>query len=170
MAGYSPTALANKVRNANGVSILVGDQIVGFAQNLSVAINTGAESLYGVGSAKPQENQQLRFDVSVSLDSLELTEEGMAYFGITTTWVKALMGNALTFHEVDYSGKTLQTVVGCVAQNFTRTTPVNQPITQATSFLCMDVLDSTGASVLSIDPGGVTTDASSLISNIGASV
>lgn len=170
MAGYSPTALANKVRNGNSVSILVGDQIVGFAQNLTVATGTGAESLYGVGSAKPQENQQLRFSINVSLDSLELTEEGMNYFGITTSWAEVIMGNKLTFHEVDYAGNTLRTVVGCVAENFTVTTPVNQPITQTTSFIGMDVLNSSGKSILSVDPGGVTTDVSSLISNIGSAV
>jgi len=165
MPGFNQTALANRVRNANGCSILVGDQVIGFAQNANMNIDMGAEAIYGVSSAKPQEVQQQKFGISVSLDSMELTEAGIAYYGYTSTWADLLAGNELTFHTVDASGNAIATIVGCVCNSYSKTIPVNQPVTEATSFTAMDVLDANGQSILQDAPGQLATAVAYAVTN-----
>ena len=94
MPGYNPTALNYKVRNANGVSILIGDQVVGFGQSSNPGQDYGTEGMYGIGSAKPQEVQQLKFSMSITLDSFQLTDEGIAFFGLTADIGDILTNNS----------------------------------------------------------------------------
>lgn len=166
MAGFNAKALANKVRNGNTVSILVGDQIIGFGQGLQHSIDFGAEGIYGIGNAKPQEIQQLRTSVTLTLDSMALTEEGISYFGYSASWESILAGNQLILHWTDYEGNTLLTFDECVASNFSSNLQANQPVTQSTSFIAMDVLDADGDSLLNVAPGSVTTGASTLVTDV----
>lgn len=169
MPSFNQTALQNSVRNGNGVTILVGDQVIGFGQSQTYSIDYGAESLYGIGSAKPQEVQQQKFGISVSLDNLELTPEGIAQFGYSATWVEVLTGNQLTFHSVDADGNALLTVVGAVAGNYSKSIPANQPLTESTSFQATDILGPSGTSLLTAAPGQVLTGVQAL-SNIASAL
>ena len=84
MPGYLPQTIANNVMTANNAVIMVGDQAVMFAQTSGSQVSYGTEQLYGVGTALPQEVQQLRVSPSFSLDALTLTAAGMRLFGNNT--------------------------------------------------------------------------------------
>lgn len=148
MPGYSPTQLAYKVQNSNQCSILIGDQLVGFGQTVAPHQDYGTEGLYGIGDAKPQEIQQLKFSQTISLDSFRLTKEGLAFFGITTPLGQILAYNQFNFYLLDSDGTPFLAYVGCVAQSNNINVAANQPITEAITFLAMDVLDANGVSVL----------------------
>lgn len=148
MPGYNQQQLDYSVLNGNACAMLVGDLVVGFGQTASPGLGFGTESLHGIGSAKPQEIQQLKFSPTISLDSFMLTREGLARFGVTSSWMAILANNAFNIYAMDSSGLPLFTYVGCVAENFSANIPANQPVTQQTSFQAMDVLDTDGQSVL----------------------
>lgn len=148
MPSYSQTALNYKVLNGNAVSILIGDTVVGFGQTSSPTIDYGTEPLYGVGSARPQEIQQLRFSMSITLDYFKLTAEGQAFFGETTPLSVILANNSFNIFLVDNAGTAFLSYVGCVASNDSTQISANAVVAQNVSFLAMDVLDSNGNSVL----------------------
>lgn len=148
MPGFNATDLVNKVRNANNVVILAGDQVIGFAQNMQLGTQFGTEQMYGIGSAKPQENQQLKVAPTFTLESLQLTAAGIAAYGYSTPWVKILANTELDFSAVDGSNNVIITAAAATATDYSSTIPVNQPITESTSFVCLDLLDSNGESVL----------------------
>ncbi len=106
------------------------------------------ERYFGIGSKKVQEQQQLRYEPSITLDSLQLTASGLAYFGYTTTWIDILVNTELNIALVDQSGNVILTFIACTAQDYTSTVPANQTVTEATTFAAMDVWDSTGTSIL----------------------
>ena len=106
------------------------------------------ERYFGLGSKKVQEQQQLRYEPSITLDSLQLTASGLAYFGYTTTWIDILVNTELNIALVDQSGNVILTFIACTAQDYTSTVPANQTVTEATTFAAMDVWDSTGTSIL----------------------
>jgi hypothetical protein len=155
MPGYSQQQLLYKVRNANACSIMVGDQLIGFGQTASTSIDMGGEGLYGIGSAKPQEIQQLKFTNTFTLDRLMLTAEGSAFFGETAQWVTILAYNALNFFLLDTDGTAFLSYVGAVATSTNLNISANQPLTEGTSFLALDVLDSDGNSVLNSNSADV---------------
>jgi hypothetical protein len=148
MPSFNQQALVNKIRSGNAVAILVGDQVIGFGQTTTNGIDFGTEQFYGIGSKKPQENQQLKYSPTITLDNLQLTAAGVSFFGYSTTWLKVLVNTQLNFTIADAAGNPILTFLACTAQNFTSTIPVNQPITEATSFVAMDVLDENGLSIL----------------------
>ena len=45
MPGYNQQQLLYKVQNANAVSIMLGDQLIGFAQSVATAIDMGGDGL-----------------------------------------------------------------------------------------------------------------------------
>lgn len=149
MPAFNQQQLSYKARNSNSVTILIGDQPIGFAQTASHTFDFGAEQLYGIGSAMPQEVQQLRVSPTITLDNFALTQQGLTSLGYPANLAVILSNNSFNFFVVDgQSGQALFTYVGCVASNFNENIPANRPITDAITFLAMDVLGSNGQSIL----------------------
>ncbi len=148
MPGYSQTQLLYKVANANACSILLGDVVVGFGQTMAPAMDFGTEGLYGIGSAKVQEIQQLRFTNTITLDSYRLTAEGNRFFGVTQPLWTLLANNYFEFFLLDEVGAAFIAYVGCVAQANNLNIASNTPLTEGMTFLALDVLDTNGVSVL----------------------
>jgi hypothetical protein len=169
MPGFSQTTLNYKARNANQVAVLVGDQVMAFAQTASHQFSFGTEGLYGVGNALPQEIQQLRISPSITLSAFALTQAGMTALAGGNNIAYLLGNNQFDLHVVD--GQTNQpifTYVGCVAQSYAETIAANQPVTQDIPFLAMDVLDANGNSVLNSNSAiTVSTAAASAAGAIG---
>lgn len=155
MPGYNAAQLNYKVRNANGVALLIGDQIVGFGQSSSPSQDYGTEALYGIGSAKPQEIQQLKFSQSITLDSFQLTDEGLAYFGLTAELGTILANNQFNLFLLDNTGKAIRSYVGCVAGSNNLSIPANQIVTEAITFMALDVLGPDGTSLLNSNGGDI---------------
>jgi hypothetical protein len=148
MASYNQKQLQYKVLNGNACSLLVGDQVIGFAQTTTQTIDYGTEAIFGVGSAKVGEIQQQKLQPSITLDRMALTAEGVAYFGESTPWASILANTQLDIHVMDNTGNPIFTFVNCTASSFSQSVPANQAVSQATSFLAMDVLDPSGTSIL----------------------
>ena len=149
MPAFNQQQNTYRVRNANSVTVLIGDEPIGFAQAVSHTFDFGTEGLYGVGSSLPQEIQQLRSAPQITIDSFALTNYGLDVLGQPTNLAYVLANNNFNFCVVDgTTGQAIYTYVGGVAQNFSENIPANQPITDAISFLCMDVLGDTGQSIL----------------------
>jgi hypothetical protein len=149
MPGFNNVATANNVRNGNRVALMIGDTIIYFAQTMGHQFPFGTEQLYGIGSAKPQEVQQLRISPQITVDTFSLTEQGQQTFqgGVSLPYI--LAGNEFDIHVYDGPTNTvIFTYVGCKAQNFSESVPANAPVRDAYSFLAMDVLDNDGNSVL----------------------
>lgn len=151
MPAFNQQQANNRARNANSVTVMIGDQVIGFAQTTAHSFDFGAEALYGIGSAKPQEIQQLRVSPNISIDSFALTQQGLNILGQPSNLSSVLANNQFNFYIVDgTTGVALYTYVGCMASNFSENLPANQPISDSISFLAMDVLDSTGNSILNV--------------------
>lgn len=148
MPGYNQQQLNYKVVNGNAVSLLIGDQLVGFGQSSSPSVDYGTEPLYGIGTAKPQEIQQLRFSMSITLDFLKLTAEGQAFFGVNTPLSTILANNAFNIFVLDNAGVAFLSYVGCVAASDSINISANAVVAENISFMAMDVLDANGNSVL----------------------
>jgi len=148
MPGFNAQSIVNKVRTGNGVAILVGDVPVGFGQTSTNTLAFNLERYFGIGSKKVQEQQQLRYEPSITLDALQLTDTGLSYFGYTTTWLDILVNTELNIAVVDIAGNAIVTFIACTAQDYTSTIPANQAITEATTFAAMDIWDISGQSIL----------------------
>lgn len=136
------------VQNANSLTIMIGDVIVGFGQTASPTIDFGTEQLYGIGSAKPQDIQQLKINPSINVDQFFLTNAGLAYLGYPTSLIEVLANNKFDITIVGPDSAPLLTYVGCVATNHNLNIPANAVVTETVNFLSMDVLDNNGNSVL----------------------
>jgi hypothetical protein len=149
MPAFSPTQLNYRARNANSVTIMIGDIPVAFAQTVSHSFDMGTQALYGVGTAKPQEIQQLQFSPQVTLDNFALTSVGELLLDGGNDLVPLLTFNQFNISIADgTTNSTLYTYMGCTASNFAENIPTNQVITDAITFLAMDVYGSTGQSIL----------------------
>ncbi len=148
MPGFNQEALNYSVQNGNSVTILLGDQEIGFGQTTNLTSDFGTEGLYGIGTAKPQEIQQLKFTPQVSIDNFMLTANGLKILGYPSSMLAVLANNSFNLTVMDASGTPIVSFVGSVAQSQNITIPANQPITESLGFLAMDVLDPTGVSVL----------------------
>jgi hypothetical protein len=155
MPGFNAQQMQNKVRNTNNVVVLVGDQVVGFGQSSSFGVDYGAEALYGIGNSKPQEIQQLKNGISVSLDMFQLTQAGLAYLGQPSDIGDVLANNQFSISIMDTAGNPIRTAVGCTATSNSVSMAANQPITEAISFIAMDILGPNGLSIL--NSGGALT-------------
>lgn len=155
MPGFNATQMQNSVRNTNEVVLIVGDQVVGFGQSSSFGIDFGTEGLYGIGNVKPQEIQQLKSSLTVSLDMFQLTNAGLAYLGQPSDIAEVLANNQFNISIMDASGNPIRTAIGCTAQNVSISMSANQPITEAISFLAMDLMGPNGLSLL--NSGGALT-------------
>lgn len=164
MPGFNPTQLNYNVLNANQVMVQLGDAIVAFAQTAPHSIDFGAEALYGVGDATPQEIQQLRILPQITLEFFALTQEGINLLGGGQRLAYTLANNQFQIHLIDnQSGVVVFTYVDCVAQSFSETLVSNRPVIDSVPFICMNVLNSDGVSVLAsnsaIQPGLFVTAA-----------
>lgn len=149
MPGYNATQLAYQARNANSVTIAIGDQIVAFGQTTAHSFGFGTEAIHGIGSALPQEIQQLKISPNISIDAMALTATGIDLLAGGQNIATLLGNNQFDLHIVDgTTNKVMFTYVDCVASNFSQNIAANQPISESIAFLAMNVLDDTGASVL----------------------
>lgn len=148
MPSFNPTQLNYKVQSGNTVVIMIGDAIVAFAQTSEQAVDFGTEGLYGIGTAKPQEIQQLKFTPRLSLTAFVLTSQGITILSYPSSLLQVLANNSFDIHVMDADGLPLLTFTACVAENYNQNVPVNQIITETLSFLAMDVLDPEGQSIL----------------------
>ena len=156
MGAFQQQSISPRARNANRVTILIGDQAIGFAQTTSHSIDFGTQQLYGIGSAQPQEVQQMRVSPSITIDSFALTNAGLVAFGQlvagqSVNLPSILANNQFNLHVVDGdTGDPLFTYVGCVASNFGEQISTNQPISDSITFQALDVLDASGQSILNV--------------------
>lgn len=148
MPGFNPSQLAYRAENANDVVVLIGDQPIAFAQNMTHRFGFGSEVLYGVGSAKPQEIQQLKISPEITLDNFALTSLGNNLIQGGTSFAAILANNQFNICLANGDGTVLFTYIGSVARDFSETVAANRPVTDAVTFDAMDVVDQTGQSIL----------------------
>lgn len=151
MPGYSPKQLAQNVLTGNSVGVMLGEVLVAFAQTAGHQLPMGTEGLYGIGSAKPQEIQQLRMAPAFTLDTFELTEAGLALLSNNQRLEYILSGNSFDMHVLEFVNGTYRVLfsyIGAKAQNLAQNIPTNAPIRTTFSFLAMDVLDNIGNSIM----------------------
>lgn len=175
MPGFNQQQTANNARNGNTVAVVLGDQIIAFAQTVGHQLPFGTEQLYGIGSSKPQEIQQLRMSPQFSLDAFALTDAGQKVLqnGVNLSYI--LAGNQFTMHVQDGLTNTVMfSYVGAKCQNFSESIPANAPIRDSYSFLAMDVLDpdgnsvmDTGENAIDIAAAGVSIAANVIGNNLG---
>lgn len=174
MPGYSPAQVANSVLNGNAVAIYLGDQVIMFAQTVGHQLPMGAEQLYGIGTSKPQEIQQLRMSPQFSLDNFAFTQAGLKLLANGTTLSYILAGNQFTMKVIDNQNFLRFVYVGAKCQNFSESIPANAPIRDTYTFLAMDVLNPQGQSIMDTGENaiealvvGALTAASAVGNNLG---
>lgn len=148
MPSFNPQTLNYQVENGNAVSIMLGDVVIGFGQTAGPSIDWGTEGLYGIGSAQPQDIQQLKNTMTISLDQFLLTDTGLDVLGQPSTMLQVLSNNSFDFHVMNAKGEVILTYVGAVASNFSLQISANQPVTQTTNFVARDILNALGQSVM----------------------
>jgi len=149
MPGYQPQVIANNVMTGNNVAIMLGEEIIAFAQTTGSQISFGTEQLYGVGTARPQETQQLRVSPSFSLDTFSLTAHGLTVLGGGQRLEYILAGKSFEMHVLDgVTNTVLYTFVGAKAQNVNLNVPANAPLRSTYSFLALDVINNLGDSII----------------------
>jgi hypothetical protein len=148
MPGFNAINLSYKVQSGNSVIVMIGDQTVAFAQTTDNAVDFGIENLYGIGTAKPQEIQQLRFSPTVTITSFALTFQGRQALNYPSTIVSVLANNAFDLHVMDRTGIPLLSFTQAICGNYSMNVPTNAVITENLSFNAMDVIDPTGQSIL----------------------
>jgi hypothetical protein len=166
--GFNPKTLTYRATNANSIVILVGDQVIGFAQTATYGVDYGAEGIYGVGSALPQEVQQLKISPTISLTNLKLTDAGLQALGNPQSWLSVLANSALDFHFVQRDGTIMVSFVSCTCGSYSADVPANQVLTETTSFLAMDVQDGDGNSLLATNSATTFSATGQLITNFVA--
>lgn len=147
MPNINAEALKYAIRNSNDVQITLGTDTVAFGQTLTDSVAFGTDSFCGVGTARPQEIQQLRITPSITLDFLSLTAKGRTLLNNPTDWLTVLNQNSFDIHLLDSSGSTFRTYAGAVADNCSHSGSTDQPITAPITFQARDVLDANGISV-----------------------
>jgi hypothetical protein len=148
MPSFNAQELSYKVQNGNSVVVMIGDEVVAFAQTSDQAVDFGTESLYGIGTAKPQEIQQLKFSPTISITSFVLTKQGIVALNYPSNLLQVLANNSFDIHVMDRTGVPLLTFIGCVANGYSQNVPVNSIITENITFQALDVLDALGQSIL----------------------
>ena len=104
MPNINAEALKYAIRNSNDVQITLGTDTVAFGQPLTDSVAFGTDSFYGVGTARPQEIQQLRITLSITLDFLSLTAKGRTLLNNPTDWLTVLNQNSFdisVFHQLN---------------------------------------------------------------------
>jgi hypothetical protein len=167
--GFNGTTQSLSVQNGNTVAIMLGTQTVAFAQTTGHQTAMGGEQLYGIGSAKPQEIQQLRMSPAFTLDQFSLTEAGVTLLQAGQNLNYLLAGKQYDMYVLDgLTNTTLFSYVGCKCQNFAQNIPANAPVRSTYSFLALDVLDPNGDSILDDGNNAIAVNAAGT-STVGAS-
>ena len=149
---------------------MIGDEIVAFAKTTGHQYPFGTEQLYGIGTSMPQEIQQLRVSPQISVDSFNLTAQGIRRLAGGVNLTYTLAGKQFELHIMDgQTNSTLYTYVGCQAQNFAQSIPANAPVRDAISFLAMDVLDNQGNSILNTGENAIDIASSFVAGALAAS-
>lgn len=150
MPGFSQAAVNYRAQSANKVTVLIGDQPLGFAQNVGLGFGFGTQQLYGVGAALPQEVQQLRSAPHISINMFALSQNGLTLLGYPTNLATILAQNEFNFYIKDGVSNQMKFIfVGGVCSDFGENIPTNQLITDTYTFMCADVLGPNGQSILS---------------------
>lgn len=173
MPGFNPKSQALSVRNGNQVQILLGDQPIAFAQTTGHQISMGTEQLYGIGSALPQEIQQLRMSPAFTVDTFALTQAGNNLLQAGQNLDYILAGKQFTMHVYDgLTGTIVYTYVGAKAQNLSQNIPANAPVRTNYSFLAQDVLDPLGNSLLNDgnNAQAVASTGANLLTTVGSNL
>lgn len=173
MPGFNPQQQALNVQNGNQVAILLGDQEIAFAQTTGHQISMGTEQLYGIGTGKPQEVQQLRWSPAFTIDTFKLTAAGIALLQQGQNLDYILSGNQFTMHVYDGLTKTISySYVGAKAQNLSQNIPANAPVRTTYSFLALDVIDADGNSLLDDGNNAVQTAAAgaTVLTTVGSNL
>jgi hypothetical protein len=166
MASFNATSLNYKVRNGNSVIISFGSVIVGFGQSSTNGVSFGTEPLYGIGSSLPGEIQQLKISPTLNMSALQLTSAGLAALGQPSSWLSIVANTQLNFTITDgATGTVLLTYVACTCDSYSSDIPANAPITESTQWMALDVLDSTGTSVLASNSADYFNSVGALASN-----
>lgn len=164
MPGFNGTTTALNVQNGNSVAIMLGDQVVAFAQTTGHQIAMGGEQLYGIGSAMPQEIQQLRMSPAFTLDQFSLTQAGSTLLQGGQNLNYLLAGVQYDMSVFDgLTGTVLFTYVGSKCQNFSQQIPANAPVRSTYSFLALDVLDPAGNSIINDGNNALAVSAAGLV-------
>ena len=148
MPGFNAQQLNYTVLSGNAVTVSIGNETVAFAQVSTQNVDFGTEGLYGIGTAKPQEIQQLKFTPSITLTAFVLTQNGISVLNYPSNLLSVLANNSFNVNVTDSNGNTIVSFIGCVANGFTQNVPANAIVTEDITFLALDVLDSTGTSIL----------------------
>lgn len=157
MPGFAQQPVKNNVRNGNQVAAMLGDQVIFFAQTTGHQVPFGTQHIHGIGSALPQEIQQLLISPQVTLDTFALTVQGVNSLQAGQNLNYILAGNVFDFHVYDgLTNAVMYTYVGCKCQNFAETLPANAPVRDTYSFLAMDVLNNVGVSILNTGENAIS--------------
>lgn len=149
MAAYSAQQLSYDALNSNQVKVMIGTQVIAYAQTTTHSTDAGTQQLYGIGDQNPQEVQQLRNSPSISLEYFELTQRGIDSLGTGQSLIYNLFNTQVDIHIVDsQSGQTKFTYVGSVMSSYSSSVATNSIVISSVSFLAMDVLDNQGNSIL----------------------
>lgn len=148
MPGFNQSAINPKVLTSNAVVLMIGDQELGFGQTSSLSVGYGTEPFYGVGTAKPQEIQQLRFSPSLTLSMFALSNEGIAFFNYPGVLGTILANNQFNIVVMGSNQIPVWTFAGCTASDYNFNAPANSAITEDISFIAMDVYNPLGISIL----------------------
>lgn len=89
----APQKTAN-ARHANNAKLMIDNQIVGEAMNVSVQEDTGLDGVYIVGTAYAQEHNHNRVSVSVSISRVVFKKGSLVKYGVGG-------GNILTLPTFD---------------------------------------------------------------------
>lgn len=150
---------------------MIGDDPIAFAQTSGHQIAMGGEQLYGIGSQKPQEIQQLRMSPAFSLDSFALTAAGQTLLQQGQNLSYLLAGKQYSMHVIDgITNTVIYSYVGAKCQNFAENVPANAPVRDTYSFLALDVLDPDGNSIMDDGNNAIAINSSgvSLLSSVGS--
>lgn len=171
MPGYNAKNQANMVLSGNNVAIAIGQIVIAFAQTVGHQMPMGTAQLYGVGTSKPQEIQQLIMSPQVSLDSFALTAEGVTLLAGETDLFFALASKVYDIHLLNGATRPMRTMlsyIGCKAQNAAESIPTNAPIRRTITFLAMDVLDPDGNSVMDAPDNAISVASGVLSAGLAA--
>lgn len=151
MPAFNQSSLLYRAQNANKVSVLIGDQPLGFAQNVGNSFGFGTQQLYGIGASLPQEVQQLRTSPHISINMFALSQNGLNLLGYPTNLALILAQNEFNFYLQDGVTNTMKYMfVGGVCSDFSESIPTNSIITDTFTFMCADVLGPDGTSILNV--------------------
>ncbi len=173
MPAFNQSALNYRAQNGNKVSVLIGDQPLGFAQNVGSSFGFGTAQLYGIGASLPQEVQQLRTSPHISINMFALSQNGLNLLGYPTNLALILAQNEFNFYIQDgVTNKMKFMFVGGVCSDFNETIPTNQIITDTFTFMCADVLGPDGKSILNVSDAytfpALATGVTSLANTVNA--